>query len=326
MANYLDKTGLSYFWEKIKSYVDGKFYSKTGGSLDGDIRFVKKEGQTARSIGFGQSGTDGTSLTFSATSLQMSGPEGANFSMSGKKIVNLGDPSNDNDAVNLEYLKARASSYALTENSVGKVLTGCIFEGNVYADWVDPPSSGGSITEYTGTAYVSDWSGSPPTNTVSIPGLSADVSGFIGLSNNATETERAVARNANLSPISQGDGTVTLVADGQVPTVNLPILVYYLENVSGIETVDNDLAVMSSITLTSDGWSDNAQTVSVPIVLGDETKQLIQPVAATSSKEEYEQCGVQCIGQTDGNLFFSCSEVPNSDLTVYVVITELTSS
>lgn len=24
MANFLDKTGLSHFWEKIKSYVDGK--------------------------------------------------------------------------------------------------------------------------------------------------------------------------------------------------------------------------------------------------------------------------------------------------------------
>lgn len=326
MNNFLDKTGLSYFWTKIKAYVDGKFYKNTGGNLDGDIRFVKKEGQVARSISFGQSGSDGTSLTFSATSLQMSGPEGANFSMSGKKITNLGDPTSDNDAVNLEYLKARASSYALTEASVGKVLTACAFEGNVYADWVDPPSSSGSLTEYTGTAYASDWSGSPPTNIVTIPGLSADVSGFIGLSNNATETERTVARNANLSPIAQGNGTVTLVADGQVPTVNLPILVYYLENIQGIEPVESNLATLSTITLTSEGWSDNVQTVSVPSVLADETKQLIQPVAASVSKEEYENCGVQCIGQDTGSVTFSCLTVPESDLTVYVVITGLVSS
>lgn len=231
MANFLDKTGLSYFWEKIKSYVDGKFYSKTGGSLDGDIRFVKKEGQTARSISFGQSGADGTSLTFSANSLQMSGPDGANFSMSGKKITNLGDPSLNNDAVTLQYLKARASSYALTENSVGKVLTGCIFEGNVYADWVDPPSGGGSS------------------------------------------------------------------------------------------------ATLKTVTLTAVGWlGDNTQTVSVPGVLADETKQLIQPVAATASKEAYELYGVSCTGQAADSLTFTCMGIPESDLTVYVVVTELVAS
>ena len=229
MNNFLDKTGLSYFWTKIKAYVDGKFYKNTGGNLDGDIRFVKKEGQVARSIGFGQSGADGTSLTFSATSLQMSGPDGANFSMSGKKITNLGDPTNNNDAINLEYLKARASSYALTEASVGKVLTACIFDGNVYADWVDPPS-GGSLTELTGTAYASGWSGSPLTNTVTITGLPVDVSGFVGLSDDATEIQRTDARNTNISPIDQGEGSITLVADGQAPTVDLPILIYYFEN------------------------------------------------------------------------------------------------
>lgn len=229
MANYLDKTGLSYFWEKIKSYVDGKFYSKTGGSLDGDIRFVKKEGQTARSIGFGQSGTDGTSLTFSANSLQMSGPDGANFSMSGKKITNLGDPSLNNDAVTLQYLKARASSYALTENSVGKVLTACAFDGNVYADWVELPSSGG--------------------------------------------------------------------------------------------------ASLTVLTLTTTGWSeDNTQTVSCPGILADETKQLIQPVAASSSKEAYSTCGISCTEQAADSLTFSCSEVPSEDLTVYAVVTELVTS
>lgn len=204
--------------------------------------------------------------------------------------------------------------------------TGLSYFWEKIKDYVDTSSGGGSLTEFTGTAYVSDWSGSPPTNVVTIPGLSADVSGFIGLSNNATETERAVARNASLSPIAQGEGTVTLVADGQVPTVNLPILVYYLKNISGIEPIESPLATLSTITLSSDGWSDNMQTVSIPSVLGDETKQLIQPVAATNSKEEYELCGIQCVGQTDGKLFFSCVTVPESSLTVYVIITEVVGS
>ena len=65
--------------------------------------------------------------------------------------------------------------------------TGLSYFWEKIKDYVDTSSGGGSLTEFTGTAYVSDWSGSPPTNVVTIPGLSADVSGFIGLSNNATE-------------------------------------------------------------------------------------------------------------------------------------------
>lgn len=230
MTNFLDKTGLSYFWTKIKSYVDGKFYKKTGGNLDGDIRFVKKEGQVARSIGFGQSGADGTSLTFSATSLQMSGPDGANFSMSGKKITNLGDPSLDADAVNYKTLKSRASAYDMTVADVGKVLTVEVFNEKPYAYWKELPSGGSSAT-------------------------------------------------------------------------------------------------LSTVTLTSSGWSgDNTQTVSIPGVLADETKQLIQPVAATISKEQYELYGVSCTGQAADSLTFTCLALPESDLTVYVVITELVTS
>ena len=243
MANFLDKTGLSYFWEKIKAYV-----------------------------------------------------------------------------------KARGSSSPMTVNDVDKVLTVALSEDNKpYAYWKElSGSESGKMTSITGTAFASSWDGSPSTNTVSVPDLPANVSGFIGLSNNATEEQRIAARNAILFPINQGEGTVTIVADGQTPTVDLPIMVYYLQNVEWVEPEEDTLAVYETITLTVDGWTEyNKQTVSISTILGDETKQLIQPVAATSSKEEYEECGVQCIGQTEGTLVFHCLDIPRTDLTVYVVITEL---
>ena len=86
-------------------------------------------------------------------------------------------------------------------------------------------------------------------------------------------------------------------------------------------------ASLSTVTLTTSGWTgDNTQTVSVPGVLADETKQLIQPVAATASKEAYELYGISCTGQAADSLTFTCLALPESDLTVYVVITELVTS
>ena len=98
-----------------------------------------------------------------------------------------------------------------------------------YVDGKVSEVGGGSLTELTGTALASEWTGSPLTNTVTVEGLPAGVSGFVGLSETATEIQRADARNANIAPLSQSAGSITLVADGQVPTVDIPILVYYFE-------------------------------------------------------------------------------------------------
>lgn len=135
MSNFLDKTGLSYFWEKVKSWSNNCFYKKTGGDLDGDITFVKKEGQVARSIGFGNTGADGTHLTFSANAIQFSGPEGSFLAMSGKKIELLGDASMDTDAVTYKQLKERAPS-SPGNSQVGWVATVVEDgEGGVKPEW-----------------------------------------------------------------------------------------------------------------------------------------------------------------------------------------------
>lgn len=139
MNNFLDKTGLSYFWEKVKTWADNRFYKKTGGDLDGNITFVKKEGQVARSIGFGNTGADGTHLTFSGNAIQFSGPEGSFFAMSGRKIELLGDASMDTDAVTYKQLKERAPS-SPGNSQVGWVAT--VVEdgdGGVKPEWKELP-------------------------------------------------------------------------------------------------------------------------------------------------------------------------------------------
>lgn len=78
-----------------------------------------------------------------------------------------------------------------------------------------------------------------------------------------------------------------------------------------------------TITLTSGGWSSNSQTVTATGVLADETAQLIQPMPASASQSAYYAAGILCTGQAENSLTFTCTTVPTADLTVYVVIQEV---
>ena len=79
------------------------------------------------------------------------------------------------------------------------------------------------------------------------------------------------------------------------------------------------------VTLLASAWSGNSQTITVPGVLADETKQLIQPVPTIASQAAYLTAGILCTGQAANNLTFTCQTVPEADLTVYVVITDVKS-
>lgn len=79
------------------------------------------------------------------------------------------------------------------------------------------------------------------------------------------------------------------------------------------------------VTLPASAWSGNSQTITVPGVLADETKQLIQPVPAIASQAAYLAAGILCTGQAANSLTFTCQTVPEADLTVYVVITDVKS-
>lgn len=77
------------------------------------------------------------------------------------------------------------------------------------------------------------------------------------------------------------------------------------------------------VTLTTSGWSGNSQTVTVPGILADETKQLIQPVPSTTSQSAYEAAGIRCTNQQENKLTFTAMKTPGSTIIVYVVIQEV---
>lgn len=81
--------------------------------------------------------------------------------------------------------------------------------------------------------------------------------------------------------------------------------------------------VYRAVTLSTSAWSSNAQTVTVNGVLADETKQLIQPMPALASQSAYYAAGILCTNQAANSLTFTCTETPTENLTVYVVIQEV---
>jgi hypothetical protein len=64
---------------------------------------------------------------------------------------------------------------------------------------------------------------------VSDEDLTVDSDGVIGLNANATDEQRAAVRDAMIGVKAQAAGSLTLVADGDVPTINVPITLILLK-------------------------------------------------------------------------------------------------
>lgn len=80
------------------------------------------------------------------------------------------------------------------------------------------------------TLNANGWSGgeAPYTQTLFVENLLSTHNGTIALSQEATEVERAEVRKAMLSVVGQANGSLVIAADGEAPTINLPITVMLL--------------------------------------------------------------------------------------------------
>lgn len=98
------------------------------------------------------------------------------------------------------------------------------------------------------------------------------------------------------------------------------------EQVQAAVSAKADKPKRVSVTLTASGWNSSAktQTVTVSGVLADESAQVIQPIPAIASQSAYNAAGILATGQAADSVTFTASTVPTADLSVYVVITEVT--
>lgn len=79
----------------------------------------------------------------------------------------------------------------------------------------------------TATLLASAWTGvdAPYTQELSVEGLLENTNGIINVAHNATITERDVAREAMLAVSGQENGKLTIVADGEMPEVDIPVYI-----------------------------------------------------------------------------------------------------
>lgn len=81
---------------------------------------------------------------------------------------------------------------------------------------------------------------------------------------------------------------------------------------------------MPLITLLATGWNESkVQTITVQGILADESAQIIRPTPAIASQELYYSSGILCTNQAENSMTFTASDIPASDLSVYVEIQEV---
>ena len=91
-----------------------------------------------------------------------------------------------------------------------------------------------------------------------------------------------------------------------------------------MEDVKTEIRPKSTlVTLPLSAWSNNTQTVTVPGVLADESKQLIQPMPTIADQAVYSAAGISCTGQAANKLTFKAQTVPTEDIQMYVVVQEV---
>ena len=81
----------------------------------------------------------------------------------------------------------------------------------------------------TGTLLASGWSNTAPySQVITISGVTANTNGVIGVADTATRSQYEVAAGANLRKIAQSTNSVTIMAYGEKPTVDIPIEIIVL--------------------------------------------------------------------------------------------------
>ena len=87
-----------------------------------------------------------------------------------------------------------------------------------------------SSVAISGTLLASAWAGidSPFTQELAVEGLGANQNGTISVAHEATAEQREMARLAMLSIVGQSEGSLTIATDGEMPDIDIPVVVILL--------------------------------------------------------------------------------------------------
>ena len=157
---------------------------------------------------------------------------------------------------------------------------------------------------------------------INVPTGKAD----IGLSN-VDNVKQYSATNPPPYPVTSVNGKTGAVSVN-VPTVPSTTSLIKGDGSGGlmVAVAETDFASpvsMRKVTLTTAGWgsSTKQQTVAVPGILADGTKQKVicSPIDE-SYDSAWNSCYVQCVGHGADSLTFQCDEIPTAAIEVFVSI------
>lgn len=85
----------------------------------------------------------------------------------------------------------------------------------------------GTSKQFTLTLLASGWQNQNGalTQTLAVPGITSLTNGDLSLSHLASVEQRAQARGAQLAIVNQQAGNITIVVDGEAPTIDIPVIV-----------------------------------------------------------------------------------------------------
>ena len=107
-----------------------------------------------------------------------------------------------------------------------KFTDGTVYDLSVKAENIENPESLATVIPIGLTLKADSWTGSsaPYTQTIIFDTVfTHDIAGVVGLAKTATTTEIAAAKSADMIATSLTREDITIVANGNKPTVDIPI-------------------------------------------------------------------------------------------------------
>ena len=123
--------------------------------------------------------------------------------------------------------KSLTKDITLTYTDVGAVPTGRTVNSKALSSNITLNASDvGAESISVNTTLSTTWSGTGPyTQNVTISGMTSTKNATVGLASTATAAQREAARNAIFNVTNQTANQITITADGEKPTITIPISV-----------------------------------------------------------------------------------------------------